>query len=308
MAVDGTEISEAVPEAIAPSCQSTSSEISNNVHEFSAAQKKRNTKSSKNKNKLESPIPVFGSPLQVSKQPSSNKAFLDTENMKASQKAVNPGSVQAVEDLEQLPEQNSVIGDEFHVKGNNYRKSQPPRRMSRNGQANKVVDRFHGNDAAIWAPVQSYHGPEAADEACRKLVPDSVAVSAKSSNLGQNSVKSKRAEMERYVPKPVAKELAQQGTVQQVSSSVSQNTLNETAGRRESKFQESSQPARLVVENVGRAMESDAGDIKQGKQAKSIWRMEATWFNRIITYSHGLIFKFKQEYSQICGPPGVFHT
>ncbi|KAL8118367.1 protein MODIFIER OF SNC1 1-like [Apium graveolens] len=269
VAVEGTSYSKAVPEGIISSQQSTLPENSNTVREVSAPQRKRGTKSVKIKNKHENPLPGFNSQLQVSNQPNSDKAFLESRKVKASQSEVDANSFQAVKgDVEQYPEQGSLVSDEPHVKVNYHLKSQPHRRISRNAQSNKVADRSHGHDATIWAPVRSHHRLEGADEADRKLAQDSVAVTTKKDSLGQDSIKSKRAEMERYVPKQVAKELAQQGTIQySVSSSAGQTTLNETAGRKESSLQESSHPS--VLENVVRAVESNIGDSRHSKHARA---------------------------------------
>ncbi|KAL8118373.1 protein MODIFIER OF SNC1 1-like [Apium graveolens] len=267
VAVEGSSYFKTVPEGIFSSHQSTIPENSNTVWEVLAPLRKRGTKSGKTKNKLENPLPGSSSQLQVSKQPNSDKAFLESGKVKASQSKLDASSVQAVEeDVEQLPEQDSFVRDESHVKVSNNLKSQPHRRIARNAQTNKVADKSHGHDATIWAPVRSHHRLEGADEAGRKLAQYSVAVTTKNDSLGQDSIKSRRAEMERYVPKQVAKELAQQGTIQySVLSSAGQTTLNETAGRKESSLQESSHPS--VLENVVRAVDSNIGDSRHSKHA-----------------------------------------
>ncbi|XP_017217601.1 protein MODIFIER OF SNC1 1-like [Daucus carota subsp. sativus] len=279
MAVEDTAFSKTSPEGIVSSRQPTLPENTNTVvPDVSAAQGKRSSKSGKNKNKLENPQP--GSDSHVQEQADSDKAFLESGKMKVSQSQVDAGSIQAVkEDIEQLPQLDPKFSEESHVKVNNPWKSQPPRRISKTGQANKVADRSHGNDATIWAPVRSHHRVEDADVEGRTLAPDSVASTTKNNNLG---LKSKRAEMERYVPKQVAKELAQQGTIQNSVSSASQPTINETAGRRESSFQESSQPA--VPENVVRTVESNIGDSMQSKHAKG----HGGWNHRVSTESSRL--------------------
>ncbi|KAL4584914.1 hypothetical protein LXL04_009525 [Taraxacum kok-saghyz] len=93
---------------------------------------------------------------------------------------------------------------------NQYNKGQHQhqRRMARNNhpQAARSADRFHGNDGVMWAPVRANKEERGGDE----YTHDDVAKS--SGNSVQSNLKSRRAEMERYVPKAVAKELAQQGT------------------------------------------------------------------------------------------------
>ncbi|KAK9278994.1 hypothetical protein L1049_028576 [Liquidambar formosana] len=87
--------------------------------------------------------------------------------------------------------------------------------------------------------------------------------------------------MERYVPKPVAKELAQQGGIQQnMSPPIDQTASDETTGRAESGVQsaENTQPASLVIGKVGFSVESRNGDGKQNKQAKAhgSWRQRSS--------------------------------
>ncbi|KAL1810346.1 hypothetical protein ACET3Z_027336 [Daucus carota] len=273
MAVGGTAFSKTVPEGIVSSAPPTLPENTSTVVREVSAQRKRSSKSGKNKNKFENPQQGSDQQLQVSKQADSDKAFLESGKMKVSQSQV------VKEDVEQLPERDPKVSDESHVKINNHWKSQPPRRISKTGQANKVADRSHVNDATIWAPVRSHHRVDGADVDSRTYAPDSVASTTKNNNLG---LKSKRAEMERYVPKQVAKELAQQGTIQNPVSSAGQTTINETAGKRESSFQESSQPS--VLEDVVCTVESNIGDSMQGKHAKG----HGGWKHRVSTDSSRL--------------------
>ncbi|XP_071709849.1 protein MODIFIER OF SNC1 1-like [Rutidosis leptorrhynchoides] len=118
----------------------------------------------------------------------------------------------------------------------NQYKPQHSRRMLKNPQANRPVDKFHVGDVAVWAPVRAPNKEEQ----------DDVPLSANNNNSGQNNnLKSKRAEIERYVPKPVAKELAQQETVNP-----------------------SDEPAICVSANVGPTVESKGHNNKQNKPMK----------------------------------------
>lgn len=84
----------------------------------------------------------------------------------------------------------------------------------KNPQANRLAEKFHSNEAVVWTPVRSQNRTdEATEEASPKTVLESSTTPLAKNDQVQ---KSKRAEMERYVAKPVAKEMAQQGSVQQL--------------------------------------------------------------------------------------------
>uniref|UniRef100_A0ACD5XHJ4 Uncharacterized protein n=1 Tax=Avena sativa TaxID=4498 RepID=A0ACD5XHJ4_AVESA len=82
---------------------------------------------------------------------------------------------------------------------------------SRKPHAVRPVEKPHGNEGVIWAPVK----PSGWNEECEEA---DVAVATrpkligKCANDGENVTRTKRAEMERYVPKPLSKELQQQNT------------------------------------------------------------------------------------------------
>ncbi|GJN35221.1 hypothetical protein PR202_gb23970 [Eleusine coracana subsp. coracana] len=68
-----------------------------------------------------------------------------------------------------------------------------------------------GNEGVSWAPVKQPEQNEQSDRAMlNSAVSDPTQLSGKSSNDGENITRIKRAEMERYVPKPLSKELQQQ--------------------------------------------------------------------------------------------------
>ena len=76
--------------------------------------------------------------------------------------------------------------------------------------------------------------------------------------------------MERYIPKPVAKEMAQQGNIQQVASSSSQAPTDDSIGRVDSASlgPQVIQHTHLVVGKVGSGMESKNKDGRHIKQVK----------------------------------------
>ncbi|XP_059642301.1 protein MODIFIER OF SNC1 1-like isoform X2 [Cornus florida] len=245
----------------------------NIMAESTTHQRRKNHRSSKNKHKLEPSIIDLG--LPVPKETSPAKASIGSGKSKVSEVELDPCSVQSLTDAElaiQPSEPNSLLpSEESTSRVNNQWKSQQSRRMQRNPQAIRSP-KFRNSDAVVWAPVRSQNKYEVTDEASHKNSYDAVTPTGKSENLVQSSLKSKRAEMERYVPKHVAKELAQQGSIQQpCSTSINQTTLGETAGGAEPGFQSigSLQPADSAIGNVASTEEYRNGNNKQNKSSKA---------------------------------------
>ncbi|CAN6352045.1 unnamed protein product [Urochloa humidicola] len=87
-----------------------------------------------------------------------------------------------------------------------------PQQAKRSGKHQHVVrsaEKPHGNEGVLWAPIKLPVQNEQSDGAMRNaVVADPTA--GKTSSDGENVTRTKRAEMERYVPKPLSKELQQQ--------------------------------------------------------------------------------------------------
>lgn len=135
---------------------------------------------------------------------------------------LDQGSLQSsslYKDPNQYSEQKYSEIEESHGKMNNLLKSQHSGRMPRNIQANRITEKSHGIDALMWAPVKPPN-KGILDESSEKSKIEAI-VFAKSDQQVHN-LRNKRAERERYIPKPVAKEMAQQESSQQMVSSISQ--------------------------------------------------------------------------------------
>lgn len=258
--------------------QESSLPNNSNILSESTQQRKRNNKSSKTKHKLDdaSPPATTVSSSSASREGDLGKLSTESGKPESSQFAVDPSTVLVTDskdamqsNLEQI---SSLPTEEAHGRTTNQYKPQHSRRMPRNPQANRSADRFHGSDGVMWAPVRAQSKEERVDEHSQRTM-DAMPLPTKSNNLVQTNLKSKRAEMERYVPKPVAKELAQQGGIQQSSSPSSPriNTSEDITDREEL----GSQPAIPVSAGVGSVVESKSGDIKQNKQqvkSHGAWR------------------------------------
>ncbi|CAL5093008.1 unnamed protein product [Urochloa decumbens] len=95
----------------------------------------------------------------------------------------------------------------------NTESSRPrPQQAKRSGKHQHVVrsaEKPHGNEGVSWAPIKPPVQNEQSEGAMRNAaIADPTA--GKTSNDVENVTRTKRAEMERYVPKPLSKELQQQ--------------------------------------------------------------------------------------------------
>ncbi|KAK6920671.1 BAT2, N-terminal [Dillenia turbinata] len=253
------------------------------VAEPTVHQRRKNTRSGKNKHKAEEVSAGVTLPLEVQEETKNGKDSVESAKPKASETPSDQTSVQTQnnsKDTSQLSEQqSSLAGEEVHGRGSNQWKSQHSRRVQRTVQPNRPLEKFHGGDNVVWAPVRSQNKNESSDEASSKAVVETTNTH-KIDHVVQSGQKNKRAEMERYVPKPVAKELAQQVSSQQHSSLVNQTASGGTTCQAPQSI-EKSQPVNSGVGKVGSAEEQRNGDGKQYKHGK----VHGSWRQRPSTES-----------------------
>ncbi|CAA3011028.1 Hypothetical predicted protein [Olea europaea subsp. europaea] len=247
-------------------------------------QGRKNNRYSKNKQRLDeaaviSPIPSVTleetNPAKESIETGKSKVLLSDLDSSVSTKIEPDGGLQASE------VQSTFHDEAVHSRVNKQWKP-PSRRTPQSLQANRIVEKFHSNDTIMWAPVHSQSKVESAVEASQKSSTESV-TSVKIDNLVQNSSKGKRAEMERYVPKPVAKELAQQGSFQPMPFSTS-TTPEEAAGKAQPESSKSASPPpnSSATGIVRSGVDFKEGDGRHNKQRKA----HGTWRQRNFT-EHG---------------------
>ncbi|XP_057786820.1 protein MODIFIER OF SNC1 1 [Salvia miltiorrhiza] len=139
------------------------------------------------------------------------------------------------------------------------------RRIPKNQQAHRFTDKHHGSDTVVWAPKA-----KGSDEMSQNSLQES-ANSMKSNNVAQNSLKGKRAEMERYVPKP---QLAQQGSSPPLPSSVrsSRSTEGVVGEQSGSSISANSQPvSSSAAANVG-----DSSSHSKNKKDHGTWKQRGS--------------------------------
>jgi len=246
------------------------------VVDSSANLKKKNIRNSKNKHKHEEISTQ--AVLPIPKETNVFKSSVESDKSKASDFALDQGVLQPAplsKDPSQFPEQHRYsANEESHGRTNSQWKSQHSRRLPRNMQANRPAEKSHGTDAVMWAPVKPQNKSEIMDELVENRKTE--AVNPVKNEQQVHNLKNKRAEMERYIPKPVAKEMAQQGNILQVASSSSQGLTDDSIGRVDSGSQgpQVIQHTNPVVGKVGSGMESKIRDGRHTKQGKAhgSWR------------------------------------
>ncbi|GMH23412.1 hypothetical protein Nepgr_025255 [Nepenthes gracilis] len=225
----GDSLSKEGSGTIVSACDSNLPVESLAISEPSVHHRRKNSRTVKNKHKLEE----SSSAVQLPSAKPQKESHLEstTENVIPDSSKLDPKSVQSLDDSKDaIPSSenpSSLPCENTHGRVTNSWK-QHPRKNPRNAPVNRSSEILHGNNAVVWTPVRSLSKVEVIDDTNLKAA-ESAAAPAKGDHLVHNTSKSRRAEMERYVPKPVAKELAQQASAQQSSSpSVDQMTNVET--------------------------------------------------------------------------------
>ncbi|KAF5196730.1 Modifier of snc1 [Thalictrum thalictroides] len=255
-------------------------------------QKKKNNKNGKNKHKLDEVSAGARSPKLVLVDGNSTKSSAEISKRKTTVSVFEVGSVQVPFSIENAETQDSASlstdqgwslpTEEVKTIVNNQLKPQSSRRP-RSTQGTRITEKFHGTESVVWAPVASLRKTEDSEDA---TVSSTIEVHT-SSVVGrgtQSNHKSRRAEMERYVPKPVAKEAkehsTQGNTDQMPASSVNQGASNVSSGRPESMSlnKEISGPDLLSVGKEGVQAVTKIGESKHNKHGKThgLWRPRAS--------------------------------
>lgn len=251
--------------------------------ESSSHPRKKSNRSGKNKHRAENTSFVAALPSSISNDINLANATLESGKPNVSKVELDPSPVQLLtspRDGYQSDQHLSLPNEESQGRISSQWKPQHSRRMSRNSQTARHSEKLHNSDAVVWAPVRSQNKTDATDDAIPKNEAEAV-IAVKSDHQVQNNSRNKRAEMERYVPKPVAKEMAHQGSTQQAMVSVvHQTAINENIGGAVSGPQgaENSQPTAAAEGKVGFAIESRNGSSRQNKQGKAhgSWRQRGS--------------------------------
>ncbi|GAA0138873.1 hypothetical protein LIER_00533 [Lithospermum erythrorhizon] len=255
------------------SSKKPSVDIRNDISQ-SSVEHRRSSRSSKSKNKHDDAARVSTTvatgPTQTVPSETSHKIVMP----QAPSLQLSFGSIQVAVNGEsglEMPDQSSsLLNEDTHKEVNSRLKPQHTSRMPRVQQVN---NKLSVDDAAVWAPVRSPNKVGTSEEDTAKgdlkQGPKS-GTSGKSANLAQNSSRSKRAEMERYIPKPVAKELAEQVGTQPIVSSVCTSTLDDLPSVQHVGSE--------TTVYAGSSVESGQGLMKHNKPGKThgAWRQRGS--------------------------------
>ncbi|KAL9275558.1 MODIFIER OF SNC1 1-like protein [Drosera capensis] len=225
----------------------------------STSNRKRNNRNAKNKHKHgESFFVVSPSGQKEShlEKDVPTDAKLDTSENKLDHSDVT-SSIEKTSSVSQEDGQGIV----------NQSGKQHPRVTHRHAQASRT-EKSHSNDSIVWAPIRAQGKIGPIDNNSSQRDSEAAISSTKPDQIVQSSSKSKRAEMERYVPKQVAKEMAQQGSTQ-LSTSPSTDQVNADGMNRKTS---AGLPS---VENSARSgIAADSRNVNGNKsrQTKVSWR------------------------------------
>ncbi|KAJ0263349.1 hypothetical protein HA466_0037270 [Hirschfeldia incana] len=157
---------------------------------------------------------------------------------------------------------SSFPNEESQSRGKNNWKSQHMRRNPRNTVANKPAEKFPGSNTVIWAPVNPQQKADiSTGVGSQNTVPEFS--TSKSLHQGQTSSKSKRVEMERYVAKPILKEMAEQVVSKNPTTAAPEMTEN-CGGEGTGIIQ----PSGSTVGKSGSPSKSRHGNGRQGKHGR----------------------------------------
>ncbi|XP_022726669.1 protein MODIFIER OF SNC1 1-like isoform X4 [Durio zibethinus] len=268
-AVDVAPSAEAVIKEIASISDSISSQ---NVVNEPMSQRRKTNRSGKNKHKMQDASSTAPFPSGISKETNLTSSSVKSSKLKSSECELDPSLFQSLTDSKdgnQFSEQDSAFpNEEVYGQVNNQWRSQHSHRIPRNPQSHRSG--VHSGDAVVWAPVRSHNKAEVTEEVSHKFIVEAVAPQSKNDTQVQNNPRNKRAEMERYIPKPVAKEMAQQVITQQaVVPSDNQTATDEIMGKADSGSceVEFSQSVATAMVKVGNSTES-RNDGRQSRQGR----------------------------------------
>ncbi|XP_042447036.1 protein MODIFIER OF SNC1 1-like isoform X1 [Zingiber officinale] len=113
---------------------------------------------------------------------------------------------------------SSKVDDEIQGRMSSHWRPHPFRKTARNYQSVRPTDKVHGSETVIRAPVRPANKIEQSEEIKQNSTMGNNSDSSQQIGHDISGTKTKRAEMERYVPKPVAKEHLQQENNQKSST------------------------------------------------------------------------------------------
>ncbi|KAK4753024.1 hypothetical protein SAY87_021822 [Trapa incisa] len=232
----------------------------------SAHQRRRNNRGNRAKYKGDESSPANNLQSPASKESGRvSTASVGSVKLKSEPEETIVITVSKHIDVNQVEQHPGSVHEEVHGQGTNQWKSQYSHRAPRNQQVNRVADKLHGGDTAVWTPVRMHNRAGVGEENIERTAVEDQPLSVKGDHpLQSSNLRSKRAEIERYVPKPVAKEMAQQGSVQHVAALDGQIKMADDAVQ-----EVDTEPSSSVAVKESRT--ADCRQIRSGR-GHGLWR------------------------------------
>lgn len=247
----------------------------------STCTKRKNNRNGKRRHKVEETTTVNSPVIEVGREIKSGDESIGTGKAKFAELESGSGSGPS-SDCKlsyNASEQRTYLTNEVSQgRAKSSWKTQHLHRTQRNSQGNKPTEKFHATDAAIWAPVIPQEKANIPPDDASQHAVSEFGTSSKSPV--QTNSKSRRGEIERYVPKPIVKEMAEQseskkdkaatdmvqGTAQKNDSGSEGNRILQLSGITEEK---PGSPSELGV-GIGRQSKSGRhGSWRQRGSAES---------------------------------------
>lgn len=278
-----TEVFDVVPrlEVVNEGILSHNSDMpaTSSVSTESTFMKRKNNRNGKKKHKVEETTTMNATRVAFGKETKSGDEPIETGWARAAEIELGPVSVPSLDikvsgnSSEQI---SSLTNEESQSRAKNNWKSQHLRKTQRNSLVNKPAEKFPGSNAVIWAPI---HPQQKADISrgvgSQNTVPE-FGTSSKSLHQGQISSKSKRVELERYVAKPIVKEMTEQIISKNL---ITAPELSENVLQKENRGGEGTatfQPSGSTTGKSGSPSKSKHGNGRQGKYG----REHGSWHQR----------------------------
>ncbi|CAD5328950.1 unnamed protein product [Arabidopsis thaliana] len=270
------------PEVVNEGVSSNNSDMpaTSTVSAESTFPKRKNNRNGKKKHKAEETATMNTTRVAVGKETKSGDESIETATARAAEIELGSVSVPSLDikvsgdSSEQI---SSFTNEESQNRAKNNWKSQHVRRTQRNSLVNKPAEKFSGNNAVIWAPVHPQQKADVSTGGGSQTTVPEFGTSSKSQHQGQTSSKSKRVEIERYVPKPIVKEMAEQIVSKNLVTSAPD--MSENVNQKENRGGEGTgilQPSGSTAGKSGSPSKSRHGNGRQGKHG----REHGSWHQR----------------------------
>ncbi|XP_019088279.1 PREDICTED: protein MODIFIER OF SNC1 1 isoform X5 [Camelina sativa] len=243
--------------------------------------KRKNNRNGKKKHKAEETTMLTTTRAAIGKEKKSGDESTEVGKARAVEMDLGSVSVPSLDikvsgdSSEQI---SSFTNEESQNRAKNNWKSQHVRRTQRNSLVKKPAEKFPGNNAVMWAPVHPQQKADVSTGVGSQNTLPEFGTSSKSQHQGQTSSKSKRVEIERYVAKPIVKEMAEHNVSKSLVTAAAPD-MSENVNQKENRGGEGTgilQPSGSTAGKSRSPSKSRHGNGRQGKHG----REHGSWHQR----------------------------